>query len=78
MFSFVGAGTYRGMKDTRTPLLAAGCAMAVKLALNALFIYGGGRGAGGDWQAGAWAQGPGGRRRPWAASNVTLPLRRPG
>ncbi len=40
MLSFVAAGTYRGMKDTRTPLVAAACATSAKLLLNVLFIYG--------------------------------------
>lgn len=40
LVSFVGAGTYRGMKDTRTPLLAALCAMVTKLTLNVAFLYG--------------------------------------
>ena len=41
-FGFVSAGTYRGMKDTKTPLMAAVCAMTAKLACNVVFIYGAG------------------------------------
>jgi Na+-driven multidrug efflux pump len=40
MLGFVAAATYRGVKDTRTPLIAAVGAMCTNLVLTPLFLYG--------------------------------------
>ena len=44
LVGFVAAGTYRGVKDTVTPLRAAAAATGANLALSCLFIYGLGMG----------------------------------
>jgi hypothetical protein len=40
MIGFVAAGTYRGVKDTRTPLNAAVGAMLTNMVLTPLMLYG--------------------------------------
>lgn len=56
MLSFVAAGTFRGLKDTRTPLVAAAVATSANLALNVLLIYGLGWGVVGSGLATTAAQ----------------------
>ncbi|KAF5829359.1 hypothetical protein DUNSADRAFT_16193 [Dunaliella salina] len=53
---FVSIGTYRGFKDTRTPLYAAAGAAATSFVLNLLFIYGCGWGVWGSALATTLAQ----------------------
>ncbi|KAG2500414.1 hypothetical protein HYH03_001984 [Edaphochlamys debaryana] len=40
LLGFVATGVFRGFKDTRTPLLAAGVSATASLGLNVLFLYG--------------------------------------
>ena len=40
LLGFVATATYRGFKDTTTPLRAAAISAASSLILNYLFIYG--------------------------------------
>jgi putative MATE family efflux protein len=56
LLSFVAAGTFRGLKDTRTPLVAAAVATSANLALNVVLIYGCGLGVVGSGLATTAAQ----------------------
>eukprot|EP00879_Flechtneria_rotunda_P015669 GHRR01016391.1.p1 GENE.GHRR01016391.1~~GHRR01016391.1.p1 ORF type:complete len:269 (+),score=96.47 GHRR01016391.1:113-808(+) len=49
MLGFVASGTYRGVKDTRTPLIAAAGAFVMQLVLTPLFIIGEGGNLGCRW-----------------------------
>eukprot|EP00197_Chlamydomonas_leiostraca_P002935 CAMPEP_0202858174 /NCGR_PEP_ID=MMETSP1391-20130828/817_1 /ASSEMBLY_ACC=CAM_ASM_000867 /TAXON_ID=1034604 /ORGANISM="Chlamydomonas leiostraca, Strain SAG 11-49" /LENGTH=615 /DNA_ID=CAMNT_0049537061 /DNA_START=313 /DNA_END=2161 /DNA_ORIENTATION=+ len=56
LLGFVATGTYRGWKDTRTPLYAAVGSAATSLVLNVVFIYGLGMGVYGSGLATTLAQ----------------------
>lgn len=56
LLGFVATGTYRGFKDTRTPLYAAVGSAMTSLLLNSLFIYGLGWGVPGSALATTLAQ----------------------
>ena len=47
LVQYVMIGAFRGLKDTRTPLLAAVIANVAHLGLNLLFVYGFNMSAGG-------------------------------
>eukprot|EP00879_Flechtneria_rotunda_P008430 GHRR01008831.1.p1 GENE.GHRR01008831.1~~GHRR01008831.1.p1 ORF type:complete len:403 (+),score=118.67 GHRR01008831.1:1447-2655(+) len=66
MLGFVASGTYRGVKDTRTPLIAAAGAFVMQLVLTPLFIIGF------DW--GVWGAGMAATLSLWLSTCVLIGL----